>query len=364
MTSSLDMIRGRSNVVTLTNSSGGALVAGDVCVLNTGADESATTTTSAASVLKVYIAAESIASAATGRFYSSGFCPLVTPSASTTRGRYLFTHTVAKQAAENATYGAGAFGVILKSGTTPSVWLFGSTAQASGGSGNVTTTSAYASPPTPASGDVWFPNDSFYMLRYSGSVEVPWGPIYPLNTTPAVSDFAWINQGSSTTNEVPGGICLYTPAVAADNLRILKKAVTAPYTITIAFLAQMWNAGNQAAGFCWRQNDGKVVTASVGYVSTLGNGVTIASNYWSSATAWAGNYYQQPILGSGGVYWLRCADNNTNRIVSWSVDGQNWIILHTISRTDYITATEAGIFVQSGSATYPISMTLLSWKQT
>jgi hypothetical protein len=127
------MIRGRSNVVTLTNNSGGALVAGDVCVQDTAGDEYVTTTTSAASVLKVFIAAESIAGAAAGRFYASGYCPLVTPSASTTRGRYLFTHTVAKQAAENATYGTGAFGVILKSGTTPSVWLFGSTAQGSGG---------------------------------------------------------------------------------------------------------------------------------------------------------------------------------------------------------------------------------------
>lgn len=133
MTIALDMIRGRSNVVTLTNKSGGALVAGDVCVIDTSNDEAATTTTSAASVLKVYIAAESIANNAAGKFYSAGFCPLVTPSASTTRGRYLFTHTVAKQAAESATYGAGAFGVILKSGTTPSVWLFGSTAQGSGG---------------------------------------------------------------------------------------------------------------------------------------------------------------------------------------------------------------------------------------
>ena len=30
MTASLDMIRGRSNIVTMTNNSGGALIAGDV----------------------------------------------------------------------------------------------------------------------------------------------------------------------------------------------------------------------------------------------------------------------------------------------------------------------------------------------
>ena len=135
MTASLDMIRGRANVVTLTNNSGGALVAGDVCVQDTAGDEYATTTTDAASTKQVFVAAESIASAATGRFYSEGLCPLVNVSASVTRGRYLFTHTVAKQSAENATYGAGAFAIILKSGTAPSVYLFGATAQTAGGSG-------------------------------------------------------------------------------------------------------------------------------------------------------------------------------------------------------------------------------------
>lgn len=133
MTSSLNMIRGRSNIVTLTNNSGGALVAGDVCVQDTSADEKVTTTTSAASVLKVFVAAESIASGAAGRFYESGYCPLVNVNASVTRGRFLFTHTVAKQAAENATYGSGAFGKILKSGTTPSAIIYSATAQVGSG---------------------------------------------------------------------------------------------------------------------------------------------------------------------------------------------------------------------------------------
>lgn len=132
MTTPLDMIRGRSNVVTLTNNSGGGLVAGDVCIQDTSADEKVTTTTSAASVLKVFVAAETIANGAAGRFYESGYCPLVNVNASVTRGRFLFTHTVAKQAAENATYGAGAFGKILKSGTTPSAIIYSATAQTAG----------------------------------------------------------------------------------------------------------------------------------------------------------------------------------------------------------------------------------------
>lgn len=184
MTSSLDMIRGRSNVVTLTNKSGGPLVAGDVCVIDTTTDEAATTTTSAASVLKVYIADESIANNATGKFYSAGFCPLVTPSASTTRGRYLFTHTVAKQAAESATYGAGAFGVILKSGTTPSVWLFGTTAQGTGGTfGGTTGSTDNAVLRADGTGGATI-QSSLATVDDSGTVNIPTGQTYNINNTP------------------------------------------------------------------------------------------------------------------------------------------------------------------------------------
>lgn len=143
MTASQDMIRGRSNIITLTNNSGGGLVAGDVCVQDTTADEKATTTTSAASTLKVFIAAETIANGAAGKFYESGYCPLVNVNASVTRGRFLFTHTVAKQAAENATYGAGAFGKLLKSGTTPSAIIYSATAQTSGGGAGSDTTAIH-----------------------------------------------------------------------------------------------------------------------------------------------------------------------------------------------------------------------------
>lgn len=138
MTTQQNMIRGRSNTVPLLNNSGGALVLGDVCILDTSGTERAVTTTSAASTKKVYIAAESIASGATGKFYSGGYGELANVNASVSVGDYLFTHTVAKQASGSATYGAGAFGVVLKAGTSPSVWLFGHTAQTVGGAGSDT----------------------------------------------------------------------------------------------------------------------------------------------------------------------------------------------------------------------------------
>lgn len=125
MTSSLDIIRGRQVVQTLTNQSGGAVIAGDVVIVSAANDESFTTTTSAAyNSTRVGVAQESIAAAATGRILLEGYAPLVNVSASATRGHYLLTHTVAKQATSQAGYAAGAFGQILKAGTTPSAMIF------------------------------------------------------------------------------------------------------------------------------------------------------------------------------------------------------------------------------------------------
>lgn len=125
MTSNLDLIRGRQVVQSLTNQSGGAVIAGDVVIVSTANDESFTTTTSSAyNSTRVGVALDSIAAAAAGRILLEGYAPLVNVSASATRGHYLLTHTVAKQATSQAGYAAGAFGQIIKAGTMPSAVIF------------------------------------------------------------------------------------------------------------------------------------------------------------------------------------------------------------------------------------------------
>ncbi len=135
-----DLIRGRQVVIPLLNSSGGGVIAGDVVIINTAANDSFTTTTSAASTQVVGIAQETIASAATGRILIAGYAPLVNVSASATRGHFLFTHTVAKQATSSAVYASGAFGEILTAGTTPTAYIFGLTSQGAGFANPLTTT--------------------------------------------------------------------------------------------------------------------------------------------------------------------------------------------------------------------------------
>lgn len=118
-------IYGRQVVLPLTNKSGGGVVAGDVVIIDTGNDGAFTTTTSGQYQGSVGVAQETIANNATGRVLVAGYAALVNVPSSMTRGRFLQTHTVAKQATGNATRQAGSFGQFLTGGTTPTAWLWG-----------------------------------------------------------------------------------------------------------------------------------------------------------------------------------------------------------------------------------------------
>ncbi len=122
-------------ILDLTNKSGGAIAAGDVVVIDTANDTAFTTTTTGQAERSVGIAQEAIASNAVGKVLVAGYAALVNVPASVTRGHYVETHTVAKQAVGNATRRSGSFGQFLTGGTTPTAILWGQTDQtASGGS--------------------------------------------------------------------------------------------------------------------------------------------------------------------------------------------------------------------------------------
>lgn len=125
--------RGRQVVIPLTNKSGGSVAAGDVVVVDTSNDTAFTTTTTARSEVSLGVAQETIANNATGRVLTHGYAALVNVPASVTRGHYIETHTVAKQATGSSSRRSGSFGQFLTGGTTPTGWLWGSTDQTGSG---------------------------------------------------------------------------------------------------------------------------------------------------------------------------------------------------------------------------------------
>ena len=183
-------------------------------------------------------------------------------------------------------------------------------------------------------------------------------------TAPVSGDFAWINQGTATidTATISNAIILLAPANASQNVRLRKKAAPAvPYTITACVVPYLNSVSYNAMGLAFRQSsDGKLALFYVYY----NGGLKWRSVKYTDATTFSaeyanGNLYDLAI--NQGCFYMRIADDNTNRICSISADGINWVVCHSVTRTDFLTADEVGFMAESGNASYAAGLDLLSW---
>ncbi len=223
-------------------------------------------------------------------------------------------------------------------------------------------TGTFAARPAPSrEGDLYLPNDGFYVYRDTGAAWAAWGPIFPL-TVPISDDFAWINQGTATLTTTFDGIFLAGPAGVTDNIRIRKKAAPAtPYTITALVMPLLYPADFASCGLLFRESgSGKLVTAAIGFDFSIATNVIQATKF-NSPTSFSAHYVNIPDIPQ--VRFLRIADNGVSRISSYSADGQNFRVFHSIGRTDFLTANEVGFFVNTVNG-QPPGLTLLSWKET
>lgn len=229
--------------------------------------------------------------------------------------------------------------------------------------GVVNLSGTYASlPAASTAGRLYYPTDSIYtVLRDNGS---SWDHfIDGQQATPPVSgDFSWVNQGSATVDTTYGGVYLEAPVSASANLRCrVKSAPSAPYTIT-AWFRTFFVIGTQAAGLCFRQSsDGKIHVFWV--LHSNSNSMYLISAKYSSATAYSADYTARQVGTRPGSMWLRIADDNSNRICSYSIDGQHWIVFDTQTRTNYLTADQVGFLVDEETNTLKAGMMLASWKE-
>ena len=220
---------------------------------------------------------------------------------------------------------------------------------------------------TPASGRslLYFKTDGNLYKKDSGGTEsrvggdsgVPWYGNATITAPPAVSGFTWVNQGSATATEANSTIELYGPTSAGTDLHILKKSKTGTYTITMLMKYSLLSNWIQT-GFVWRESSsGKLVT----YGPNYDNGLLLPVCKWNSATSVL-SYYTAPAMPTGYPFWFRIQVDSTNRICSYSVDGKYFANVHSVSKTDYITADEVGFYIgqQSNSSQQGTSL-IISW---
>lgn len=227
-------------------------------------------------------------------------------------------------------------------------------------------TGAYSGLGASQAGLLHFPNDGFNIFRDTGSVLAPWGPIFPF-TTFVNTGFSWLNQGTSTFAATRNGFLMTIPASAGSSIRAYTKSKSAPYTITMGFIPMLLAAASTTsyggrAGLCWSNG-----TAFVSFTIENGNslgGPVLVVNAWTNSTTFNASYVSYNFLHIGPIIWLRIADDNTNRICSLSVDGQNWRVIHTVARTNFLTPTTAGLFLEDGTSNIGQQMTILHWAET
>lgn len=246
----------------------------------------------------------------------------------------------------------------------------GAPAWASGGGGGASIIrSTYATRPAAGTaGRLWIQSDGPFMAYDDGTTWHESAHGFPV-VQPDDGDFAWVNQGTATVSTTNGGIVLYAPSHGTGaQLRLrVKSAPTPPYTITAYLIPGVLRKQWQRVGLCWRQSsDGKIVTFDVGGDnSSSTDAMRLTVTKWNSPTSFNSEY--QVNEHDYPIRFMRIADNNTNRVCSYSFDGQTWIPIHSVTRTDFLTADQVGFFVNAEANASPNIDAygwLLSWEET
>lgn len=182
---------------------------------------------------------------------------------------------------------------------------------------------------------------------------------------PPTTGWSWVNQSGAVVTEPTSyesnQLSLASGTGTGLSIRI-RTAPSPPYTITAALHHNGRSIVNfLRAGLCFREN----ATGELAIIVLRGEQGQIASAKYNSATSFNSDYTS---VTAGTIYgsrtiWLRIADNNVNRVVSYSWDAINFHQLHSVGRTDFLTADEVGWHIQTEAAA-AFDVNLISWEVT
>lgn len=226
----------------------------------------------------------------------------------------------------------------------------------SGGGG--ASTIAYASLPAASTAGLLYNfSDSLYTAIDGGSsYSYAYGsqPVTP----PASSGWTNLNIGSATLTTA-GYRNIYENATNSGQIRGQYRALpSAPYDVKVGFLPNMFTGSVTSGVGLYSSGDGKLT------FFYPNQNMSIQYQTWNSVSSPSGNY----INLLGGTFqvqpmWARFTDDNTDRRLYMSVDGLNWYLLHTVSRTDFHTPDSFFFGTASFSTTIGASVTLMHYSQ-
>lgn len=183
-------------------------------------------------------------------------------------------------------------------------------------------------------GQIWYQTDGPYVAIADGSAWVN-RLVNSLVEPPTwFGSGSWVNQGTATLTTSKGFYRLVTPT---GNVRAFVKSVpAAPYTLIVAFDCLV---STGEAGICLRGAGGNIITYGA---SVTGE---ILAKKWDNENSFNSSYSPDLYNGLRPRTWLKLEDDNTDRILSISIAGADFQPMLTVGRTDFLTPTQIGFFV-------------------
>lgn len=157
---------------------------------------------------------------------------------------------------------------------------------------------------------------------------------------PAIANFAWVNQGSSTGTGTATGINIVTQLNngGTAGLSILKKsAPTAPYDIYARFSFELLPINFSQVGIILRNStSGRLYLWALAWDA---GAFAYLGQRWASATSYTSDTNTSNAMNWGHTIWLRMNVTSTTITLYTSYDGFSWMSHGTETISSYLTAT-------------------------
>ncbi len=180
---------------------------------------------------------------------------------------------------------------------------------------------------------------------------------------PVNGDFTWVNQGGGSVSQATPNspIFLRQPNAGSFSLsmRVQNLIATSNYTVTGYFKLGVQGLNDTNAGMILYDSGTQKACLFCIDASPVFNWLVGKAN---SPTSYNANYTAFSVLSL--EWWMRFRDNGTTRFCEISQDGENWITLFSVGRTDFLTPDQVGFFCNANGPTVDSSLICYSWEQT
>lgn len=242
---------------------------------------------------------------------------------------------------------------------------------AGGGTGATISSGAFGSAPSCSSSPfIYLANDAGVVGYCNGSSTLTW-KYGPLIVTPfGTGDTSWYNQTSATVAADHGaeGVILTSTAGAGVNIQArIKATASTPYTQIGCF--NLYNPTQFAsAGLLWTDgtnvSTSKIITFNITSINTGPSQIAVQKQTGATgaAAAYTLSNSTTPTSISQNAVCFALVDDGTNRKYGYSYDKQNWISVLSTLRTDFLTPTQMGYYVNTNTSSAIVVEHLFDWE--